>query len=75
MRRVIRQGVVIAVVAVLVACGDPNHETARGYVKAPLETPGLVVRGEDVSEMVELGETQRPRPVMPSEVAGAEAAD
>lgn len=68
MRKLVRQGIVMAGVVALVACGDPNHDAARGYIKAPLETPGLVVRGEDVSEMSELGEPQRPRPVMPSEV-------
>lgn len=75
MRRVVRQGIMVMAVGALVACGDPNHETARGYVKPPLETPGLVVRGEDVSEMVELGTPIKPRPVMPSEVAGADAED
>jgi hypothetical protein len=50
------------------ACGDPQPDAARGYVKPPLEQPGLVVRGEDVSEMTELGEPIRPRPREPSEV-------
>jgi hypothetical protein len=75
MKRIVRQGIVVMAVWALVACGDPNHETARGYVKAPLETPGLVVRGEEVGEMAELGTPIKPRPVMPSEVAGADADD
>jgi hypothetical protein len=60
--------VVLLAIAAVVACGDPGHTTERGYVKPPLETPGLVVRGEDVSEMSELGEPVRPRPKQPSEV-------
>lgn len=75
MRRVLRQGILMMVLGALAACGDPNHEAARGYIKAPLETPGLIVRGEDVSEMVELGEPQRPRPVMPSEVVDTDPDD
>ncbi len=50
------------------ACGDPGPDPARGYVKPPLETPGLVVQGEDVSEMTTLGEPIRPRPRDPSDV-------
>jgi hypothetical protein len=64
----LRKGLVLFAALVLVACGDPNTDEHRGYVKAPLETPGLVVRGEEVSEMSELGEPIRPRPKEPSEV-------
>jgi hypothetical protein len=62
------KGVILCAALVLAACGDPQPDAARGYVKPPLEQPGLVVRGEDVSEMAELGETNRPRPREPADV-------
>jgi hypothetical protein len=40
----------------LVACGDPDTNDARGYTKAPLETPGWTVEGEEPSAMAELGD-------------------
>lgn len=43
MRRIL---LVLSVVALASGCGDPPTEDARGYTKAPLEAPGLVVRGE-----------------------------
>jgi hypothetical protein len=64
----LRKGMVLVAVLALAGCGDPGHDPDRGYVKPPLETPGLVVQGEDVSEMAELGEPVRPRPRMPDEV-------
>lgn len=60
-----RQGLVVVAVVALSACGDPDPDRARGYVKAPLERPGLVVQGEEISEMSELGEPIRPRPPQP----------
>jgi hypothetical protein len=65
--------VVLAALVAMAACGDPGPDADRGYVKPPLEQPGLVVRGEDVSEMAELGEPIRPRPKEPSEVVGPDA--
>jgi hypothetical protein len=64
----VRNGMILCVALVLAACGDPQPDAARGYVKPPLEQPGLVVRGEAVSEMSELGETNRPRPREPADV-------
>jgi hypothetical protein len=64
----LRKGIVLVTVLGMAGCGDPGADPDRGYVKPPLETPGLVVKGEDVSEMVELGEPIRPRPKEPSEV-------
>lgn len=46
-----RNMVVMAAVVALAACGDPATKDRRGYTKAPLETPGLVIRGEPVSEL------------------------
>jgi hypothetical protein len=64
----LRKAYALIVIVAVAACGDPRPDPDRGYVKPPLETPGLVVRGEDVSEMSALGETVRPRPKEPSEV-------
>ena len=47
MRRVLLTVTVVA----LAGCGDPATEDARGYTKAPLEEPGLLVRGEPVSPL------------------------
>jgi hypothetical protein len=71
----LRKGFVLVAVLALLACGDPGPDPARGYVKPPLETPGLVVRGEEVSEMSELGEPSRPRPKQPSEVVEEDEED
>lgn len=68
MRGQCRQILVAVAVLVVGACGDPGFDPDRGYVKAPLETPGLVVEGEAVSDMTALGEPIRPRPRDPSEV-------
>jgi mono/diheme cytochrome c family protein len=51
----------------LVACGDPDTNDDRGYTKAPLETPGLLVKGEDASPMAGIGRTNRPRPSLVEE--------
>lgn len=64
----VRKGIILCSALAIAACGDPQPDPARGYVKSPLEQPGLVVRGEEVSEMTELGETNRPRPRQPAEV-------
>lgn len=63
----------VLVVATL-ACGDPATNDDRGYTKAPLETPGLLVRGEYASGMEELGRPNLPRPDLPRQEAAAEAA-
>jgi hypothetical protein len=67
--RLLRHGLMALAVLALAACGDPNFESARGYVKAPLERPGLVVQGEEVSEMSELGEPTLPRAPQPEDVS------
>jgi mono/diheme cytochrome c family protein len=48
-------------VAVALGCGDPATEDTRGYTKAPLENPGLLVGGEDATLMAALGRPDRPR--------------
>jgi hypothetical protein len=52
---------VCAVTVLAAACGDPNQDPERGYTKAPLERPGLVVRPERPSRVSELGEVNLPR--------------
>jgi mono/diheme cytochrome c family protein len=41
-------------------CGDPKTNDARGYTKAPLEQPTVLVKGEPKSRMDELG-----NPILP----------
>jgi mono/diheme cytochrome c family protein len=41
-----RTVLLLALVMALAACGDPATEDARGYTKAPLEEPGLLISGE-----------------------------
>lgn len=60
------------VVAGLVACNDAETNDRRGYTKAPLEKPTLVVTPEEASVMDELGEPTRPVVVDPEDL-GAEA--
>ncbi len=42
-------------VLALAACGDPDTYDNRGYTKAPLERPTVLVQGEPDSEMDRLG--------------------
>ena len=44
------------------ACGDPETEDRRGYSKAPLENPGLLIEGENATAMAALNRTNLPRP-------------
>jgi mono/diheme cytochrome c family protein len=46
-------------VLMLVSCGDPATGDERGYTKAPLETPGLLVAGEPQSA-VQVKDTPEP---------------
>lgn len=41
------------------ACGDPNTTDARGYTKAPLENPTVLIGGESESEMARIGAPNR----------------
>jgi hypothetical protein len=65
-----------ALLLALTACGDPETEDRRGYTKAPLESAGLLIRGEEPTIMGEMNETIRPRPPLhietESERAGAD---
>lgn len=65
---------IVTVALVAVACGDPATSDDRGYTKAPLENPGLLVGGEDISAMSGLGRPNLPRPDLPREEREAEGA-
>ncbi len=49
-----RKTMMIAVLTVA-ACGDPDTSDNRGYTKAPLEQPTVLVKGEPESPMDRLG--------------------
>ena len=51
---------VLAIALLLVACGDPHTNDDRGYTKAPLERPTVLVQGERPSDMDRLGD-----PILP----------
>ncbi len=57
------------------ACGDPETEDGRGYTKAPLENPGLLIDGEDASAMAALNRTNLPRPSTEFEQAAEPTGD
>lgn len=62
-----RKTLLIAALALL-ACGDPDTRDNRGYTKAPLESPTVLVKGEPASEMDRLGDPVYPdAPVIPAE--------
>ena len=64
-----------ALLLALAACADPGTSDTRGYTKAPLEDPGLLVGGEDATEMAAMSRTNRPRPPLSMEVGEPAAAE
>jgi mono/diheme cytochrome c family protein len=54
-----RGGMLVMLALTAAACGDPNMQESRGYTKAPLERPGLIVRGEEPGEMARYGGPRR----------------
>jgi hypothetical protein len=54
--------VVAAVVGTvtLAGCGDPDTRDRRGYTKAPLEVPGVRIKGQGMSEMRRFGPPRLP---------------
>lgn len=57
-----RSSVLLAGLALgALACGDPDTRDDRGYTKAPLENPGLLVGGEPSSPMAGLSRPNLPR--------------
>jgi mono/diheme cytochrome c family protein len=51
-------GTALMVIAVA-ACGDPDTTDDRGYTKAPLEKPSLLVSGEQPGDMARYGAPNR----------------
>jgi hypothetical protein len=51
-----------ALAAALLAggCGDPETSDDRGYTKAPLERPTVMIDGEEPSEMRDFGAPRLP---------------
>ena len=49
----------VLVVAAAGACGDPGTTDGRGYTKAPLEDPGVLIGGEHAGEMARYGSPNR----------------
>lgn len=60
---------------VVAGCGDANTNDNRGYTKAPLEKPAVMIRAEGRSAMDSLGTPILPRdtvfPVPPAAAAPA----
>ena len=59
----------------LAACGDPDTNDRRGYTKAPLENPGVLIEGENATAMASMSRTNRPRPPLTLETEEPAAAD
>ncbi|MBI4545575.1 MAG: hypothetical protein HY703_10290 [Gemmatimonadetes bacterium] len=52
--------VLAAAWVVLAGCGDAETADKRGYTKAPLEQPGLIIKPEPTTEMDRLGDPTLP---------------
>lgn len=60
-----RRGVMaVAAVVLVFGCGDPETSDDRGYTKAPLEKPGVLIGGEEADAMREHGTPNLPRAVV-----------
>lgn len=53
------RGVLAVIVIGAAACGDPGTTDDRGYTKAPLENPTVVIRGEEPGVMSRYGTPRR----------------
>lgn len=49
------------VAVALGGCGDPDTNDDRGYTKAPLERPTVLIDGEEPSDMREFGAPRLPQ--------------
>lgn len=62
-------------IAAAAGCGDPETTDHRGYTKAPLEDPSVLIGGEHPSQMAAYGSPNRviaEELELPEEVPGAE---
>lgn len=70
---------VIALAGVMSACGDPDTTDARGYTKAPLEHPTVLIEGEEPTAMASLRDplipVHREVPVPEQDTTTADAGD
>ena len=75
-----RKILMAAALVSLTACGDNDTNDHRGYTKAPLEEPTVLIKAEDASPMAALGDPIKPEaPIIEPEAeakvaAGAPAA-
>ena len=60
----LRSALALMLVCTAGACGDPDTRDGRGYTKAPLEAPGVFIRGEREHPMRSFGEPNLPRPIV-----------
>ncbi len=60
MKAVIRTLPLCAFALAVSACGDPDTNDARGYTKAPLEHPTILIEGEEPTEMAMLRDPLTP---------------
>lgn len=59
--RALSRSVFVVGVIMLGGCGDEETNDRRGYTKAPLETPSVLIGAERRTEMDRLGIPNRPR--------------
>jgi hypothetical protein len=52
---------IVLIIVILSACGDANTNDDRGYTKAPLENPNVLIKAEGSSAMDSLGSPILPR--------------
>lgn len=70
-----RRFVMLTMLLASAACGDPKTNDNRGYTKAPLESPTVLVKGEPVTQMSDLGAPNYPEaPLIEAEESKADTA-
>lgn len=80
MKAGIRTFGVCALIAAAMGCGDPQTSDTRGYTKAPLEHPTVLIDGEEPTAMAMLRDPlttpvrEVPLPPAPDTAAAAESA-